>query len=149
LGRYWLSETALSWAAFCDLLDLEPPPFATPKGDGVHFQGDGRTTGRAGFMLREGNKIRLQYCEDATSQARDWHAHVIPSAEERPSFVIDSVLAKGLDNAVVSQDLRGALEAKTGIPLPDQIEVLDRRHWGPGWCIRMSGEISDLFYIVH
>jgi formylglycine-generating enzyme required for sulfatase activity len=27
------------------------------------------------FHLFQANKIRLQYCEDATARARDWHAH--------------------------------------------------------------------------
>ena len=45
-------------------MDWEPPPYAAPQGDGKHFQGSGKITGRAGFRLREENKIRMQYCED-------------------------------------------------------------------------------------
>ena len=56
-------------------MDWEPPPYAAPKGDGKHFQGSGKITGRAGFRLREENKIRMQYCEDGAIRARDWHAH--------------------------------------------------------------------------
>jgi formylglycine-generating enzyme len=75
LTHCWLSETPVSWATFCDLMEWEPAPFSIPKGDGTHFQGDGQRTGHAGFNLREENKIRMQYCEDATTGARDWHAH--------------------------------------------------------------------------
>jgi formylglycine-generating enzyme required for sulfatase activity len=30
---------------------------------------------RTAFHLYEANKIRLQYCEDCTAEAGDWHAH--------------------------------------------------------------------------
>jgi formylglycine-generating enzyme len=69
LDRYWLSETPVSWSAYCDLMDWEPPPLSRPRGSGTHYQG------MDNFHLLEANKIRLQYCEDATVHARDWHAH--------------------------------------------------------------------------
>jgi formylglycine-generating enzyme len=62
LREFWLSETPVSWATYCDLMDWAPPPASFPSGEG-------------NFHLREENKIRLQYCEDATTRARDWHAH--------------------------------------------------------------------------
>lgn len=76
LGEYWLTETPVSWAAFCDLMNWEPPPYGRPKGEGTHFQGS-LSSDEAGGMsfLLEDNKIRLQYCEDATVAARDWHSH--------------------------------------------------------------------------
>jgi formylglycine-generating enzyme required for sulfatase activity len=50
-------------------MDWEPPP--------VGFPGQRESTGfdRASFYLREANKLRLQYCEDHTIRAIDWHAH--------------------------------------------------------------------------
>jgi sulfatase modifying factor 1 len=75
LSQFWISQTPVSWATFCDLMDWELAPYSVPKQDGMHFQGDGKFTGKAGWYLREANKIRLQYCEDATIAARDWHAH--------------------------------------------------------------------------
>ncbi|WP_007516385.1 MULTISPECIES: formylglycine-generating enzyme family protein [Pseudofrankia] len=66
LGDYWLSETAVSWATFCDVLGWEPAPVSTPPQE---------LERKDAFMLHQGNKIRRQYCEDGTRRARDWHAH--------------------------------------------------------------------------
>ncbi|HEX2314906.1 MAG TPA: SUMF1/EgtB/PvdO family nonheme iron enzyme [Thermomonospora sp.] len=66
LGGYWMAETPLSWAAYCDLMGWEPPPNGRPLEE-LEFG--------PGFHLHEENKIRLQYCEDATVRAVDWHAH--------------------------------------------------------------------------
>ncbi|WP_119729258.1 SUMF1/EgtB/PvdO family nonheme iron enzyme [Thermomonospora amylolytica] len=66
LPHYWLSEAPISWAAYCALMDCEPPPDGSPRGGDDDF----------GFFLE--NKIRLQYCEDATTRAVDWHAHAAP-----------------------------------------------------------------------
>ncbi len=59
LGDYWLSDTPISWALFCDLMGLEPAP--------GWWSGDWR------FV--DGYEIRLQYCEDGTLRAHDWHWH--------------------------------------------------------------------------
>ncbi len=72
LRPFRLSETAVSWSAFCLLSGWSPPPDGWPP-----EQGPPRSGGfdRAAFHLSEANKIRLQYCEDGTTQATDWHAH--------------------------------------------------------------------------
>jgi formylglycine-generating enzyme required for sulfatase activity len=70
LSPYWMSETPLSWATYCRLLGWEPPPRGCPPEDRP-----GEMAERAGFFLNETNKLRLQYCEDRTTRARDWHAH--------------------------------------------------------------------------
>jgi formylglycine-generating enzyme required for sulfatase activity len=75
LDKFWLSDSPVSWAAYCDLTGWQPPPYAAPTDDGTGIEGDGESTGRSGFFLREENKIRMQYCEDATTGATDWHAH--------------------------------------------------------------------------
>jgi formylglycine-generating enzyme required for sulfatase activity len=72
LSPYWLSETPVSWADFCRLMDWEPPPAGLPRVREDHPPG--------GFdwftaSVRGENKIRLQYCEDRTTRARDWHSH--------------------------------------------------------------------------
>ena len=72
LDAYWLSETPVSWATYTDIMDWDAPPHGFPKQKKEIPEGSGP---RPGFFLREENKIRLQYCEDATSPARDWHAH--------------------------------------------------------------------------
>ncbi len=75
LPEYWISETPISWATYCDLMGWEPPPSGRP--------GKTSTVDRPTFYLHEENKIRLQYCETATRGARDWHAHVPDQIWER------------------------------------------------------------------
>ncbi len=70
LSPYWLSETPVSWEAYCSLMDWEPPPRGFPR---YQPQGDFEDTA---FHLREANKLRLQYCEDRTQRARGWHSHM-------------------------------------------------------------------------
>ena len=76
LSPFWLSETPTSWATYCRLMDWELPPVGFPR-DLPAPTGD---FDQARFHLREANKLRLQYCEDRTLRARDWHAHVPPQA---------------------------------------------------------------------
>lgn len=64
---FWLSDTPITWAAYCDLMGWLPPHAGRPR----EMPG----ARRAGFALSGENKIRLQYCETYTRQARDWHAH--------------------------------------------------------------------------
>ena len=73
LGDYWLGETPVSWAAFCHLMGWVPPPHGRPKVSGDESRG-GRDRGM--FALSQANKIRLQYCEDATTRAIGWHARM-------------------------------------------------------------------------
>lgn len=68
VDEYWLSETPVSWAAYSDLMDWGTPPDTYPKERNPSNQ-------HALFFLREENKIRMQYCEDETTGAKDWHAH--------------------------------------------------------------------------
>lgn len=65
VGDYWLSDTPISWAAYCDLMDLEPAPLGRPKD---HSADD--------YRFAYGYEIRLQYCEDGTLRAHDWHWHI-------------------------------------------------------------------------
>jgi formylglycine-generating enzyme len=67
LSPFWLSETPISWSAYCSLMGWLPPPAGQPEREELERE--------AAFMLSEANKIRMQYCEDATTTAGDWHAH--------------------------------------------------------------------------
>jgi formylglycine-generating enzyme required for sulfatase activity len=51
-------------------MNWEPPPAGFPRTE-AELGGEQM----AGFHLNEANKLRLQYCEDQTTRARDWHAH--------------------------------------------------------------------------
>ncbi len=66
LDDYWLSETPISWATYCRLMGWQPPPEGFPQD---------RQNRDQRFALDAENRIRLQYCEDETLRARDWHAH--------------------------------------------------------------------------
>ncbi len=72
LNHYWLSETPISWACYCRLMDWEQPPVGMPKGIDPKSQKPDKSL----WHLSAANKIRLQYCEDETQRARDWHAHL-------------------------------------------------------------------------
>lgn len=76
LDKFWMAETPLSWATFCDLMDCEPPPNGLPR----EFQNWDYDTAPESEIAKywrfvSGERIRLQYCEDETIEARDWHAH--------------------------------------------------------------------------
>ncbi len=67
LQGFWMTDVPLSWLDYCRLMDWELPPTGRPKeppAERMQY-----------FGLMNDNKIRLQYCEDATMRARDWHAH--------------------------------------------------------------------------
>jgi formylglycine-generating enzyme required for sulfatase activity len=78
LSPYWLSETPISWAAYCRLMGWEAPPVGAPLEQPE--RGAGFDTER--FTLYNENKIRLQYCEDHTTRAWDWHSHLPPQAQQ-------------------------------------------------------------------
>jgi formylglycine-generating enzyme required for sulfatase activity len=71
LSAFWMSQTPISWATYCQCMDWEPPPVGCPKQPPESTGFD-----RVEIHLREANKIRLQYCEHRTLQAGDWHGHV-------------------------------------------------------------------------
>jgi len=71
VDAFWMSDTPVSWAAYCDILGWQPPPMGRPLEADESYQSFSDSFGH----LREENKIRLQYCEDGTTQAHDWHAH--------------------------------------------------------------------------
>jgi formylglycine-generating enzyme required for sulfatase activity len=70
-GDYWLSDTPLTWSAYCALRGWQPAPEGMPRRDDPEFAGQQIEW----FYLYEENKIRLQYCETETRGAGDWHAH--------------------------------------------------------------------------
>lgn len=83
LDEFWLADTPISWSAYCALMDWEPPPQGHPKND--KFEPPSPNELHPVFYLHQENKIRLQYCEDETLRARDWHSHV-PESEGKRIF---------------------------------------------------------------
>lgn len=82
LSEFWIAEAPLSWADYCRLMGWRPPPEGMPRPEPVpqpwrrFFGRSKREEEQWHFLLYNANKIRLQYCEDATVRAdHDWHAH--------------------------------------------------------------------------
>ena len=66
LDAFWISETPISWASYCRFRNWMPPPEGGPP------------ESYPDVAVAAGNRVRLQYCEDYTLRAMDWHAHVAP-----------------------------------------------------------------------
>jgi formylglycine-generating enzyme required for sulfatase activity len=75
LEHFWLTETPVSWADFCRLTDWTPPPDGMPKDAAKEVKKDRRKQDKSLWDISLLNKVRLQYCEDETLHARDWHSH--------------------------------------------------------------------------
>jgi formylglycine-generating enzyme len=76
LGDFWLAETPVSWTRHCTLMGWEPPPVGLPSDFYQRFDAATSADLRHWFFsVGAINRIRLQYCEDETTGARDWHAH--------------------------------------------------------------------------
>ena len=79
LPAFHICEAPLSWADFCRILCLPPPPAGAAKDQalgklGEWFASHGNPR-ESSFSFWGGHRIRLQYCESATARASDWHAH--------------------------------------------------------------------------
>jgi len=77
LPGYWVSDVPLSWSACARVLGWPEPPDQPTK---EQVEQLGRAVGGSekvppAFNYFADVKIRLQYCEDDTLHARDWHAH--------------------------------------------------------------------------
>ena len=67
IESFWMAEAPVDWEQFSRVLGYAPPPVGGPPEKGYS----------------ELTKLRLQYCEDHTYRAVDWHihlAHADPSA---------------------------------------------------------------------
>lgn len=72
LDPFWLADEPVNWTAYCALMGWQAPPKGYPQ-DPAPAGNDADRDER--FFFSEGNKIRLQYCENLTARAVDWHAH--------------------------------------------------------------------------
>jgi formylglycine-generating enzyme required for sulfatase activity len=94
LDHFWLTETPVSWADFCRLMDWEPPPVGLPK-DAAQ---DRLKKDTVLWDISALNRVRLQYCEDETLRARDWHCHAHGQMWQRDG------------KSISAQELFGSLE---------------------------------------
>jgi formylglycine-generating enzyme required for sulfatase activity len=72
LAPFWMAETPVSWDSYCRLMDWEPPPNGHPRDYEERWE-DYSDSGLAPFNAA---RIQLQYCEDKTTRAVDWHSHM-------------------------------------------------------------------------
>ncbi len=63
LDGFWISDTPIDWASFCQVLGWPPPPRGMPD------QLDDDADGHKRFMLAQANKIRSYYCSSAKRDA--------------------------------------------------------------------------------
>ncbi|MCP4134831.1 MAG: formylglycine-generating enzyme family protein [bacterium] len=80
LSPFWIAEVPISWETCCEIFGWNPPPDGLPERD------DKTPLGEEYWGLFESNKLRLQYCEDETTSAQEWHSHTPPfeCADEDP-----------------------------------------------------------------
>ncbi len=75
IENFWLSETTISWAAFCRLLGWTEPPQRVGGSSTSERLFMDLYGGSVGVMLEQAARVRLQYCEDHTNDVRGWHSH--------------------------------------------------------------------------
>ena len=92
LQGFWISEVPLSWDVFSRILGFPAPPkFPTERElEPVAARLVASDRRMAVFGLSNDLKIRLQYCENDTTGALDWHAHL-----EHSEWVTDGRVLKG------------------------------------------------------
>jgi len=107
LNAFWISETPLSWAAYASLMGWSPPPNGLPPQEPASEPKQSGLLKRISqvfikptkpepvaremmFRINAGNRIRLQYCEDGTTGARNWHAHAPEQQWTRGGIPISS-----------------------------------------------------------
>lgn len=70
-GAFWMSETPITWAKYCELMGWSAPPEGLPQREPSETEDFDREL----FNISVDNRVRLQYCETYTLEAQDWHAH--------------------------------------------------------------------------
>lgn len=66
LEGFWMAEVPMTWAAYNRAMGWPLPP---------EFPEESALDQEQQFRLVVDSKIRVQYCETYTEEARDWHAH--------------------------------------------------------------------------
>jgi sulfatase modifying factor 1 len=75
LPAFWMSEAPLSWDDFARVLGWPAPPEGPSKEQFASIAEAFDDPSHAPFTYYHDSKIRLQYCENDTVRATDWHVH--------------------------------------------------------------------------
>jgi len=89
LDGYWISETPISWASYCTLLDWAPPPRGMPQ----DIEADAYWKERS-FYLYEANKIRQRYCQSRFERIGEFV--IARSYEDKPMVAVGWAEAEAL-----------------------------------------------------
>jgi formylglycine-generating enzyme required for sulfatase activity len=104
LPGFWMSEAPLSWDDFARVLGWPAPPEDPTEEQFQRIAEAFEDLKYARFAYYNDSKIRLQYCENDTVRALDWHAHDTQGRWERNG------------QEVASQELFGAPERTSTAP---------------------------------
>ena len=135
LPGFWMSEVPLSWSTCARVLGWPEPPAHPTKEEvdaiGSAFGGLATTPPSFNYLIHL--KIRLQYCENDTVHARDWHAHEPAQRWTRAG------------KEVTSQQLFGAPERSSDGPYRYDKKPMVSVDWGFAGFIgkRMSSETVE------
>ncbi len=146
LDEFWLAETPVSWSTYCLLMDWKPPPEGFPKND--NFEPPSPNEVHPVFYLGQGNKIRLQYCEDETLRARDWHSHT-PGDETHKKFFGDPLRADPMSPWTYERKPMVSVSAQDAEALCNRIsnaDVLYRLPTEAEWEKAARGGLIDCTY---
>lgn len=99
LPAFWITDVPLTWASFSAAARWQPPPNVRSNFKDLDREMQ--------FRARLRHKIRLQYCENETQAARDWHAHAgmqgmtVPRADAAAPNAYDTkpMIATDVDEA--------------------------------------------------
>jgi formylglycine-generating enzyme len=75
LDEFWMADVPMDWTTYCRLMGWRPPPIGAPHDVTEKLRASLPDDKFWNWSLNQSRKMRLQYCEDETLRAYDWHSH--------------------------------------------------------------------------